>query len=360
MKRYSLAAGFVSRHVPVYRAPGNPCHIEDMPDLDSVTAVPGISAGHWTNLDGPTGCTAVLCPEGAVASVDVRGGAPGTRETDLLRPGNLVQQIHGVLLTGGSAYGLDAATGMMRWLEERGHGYPVSTGVVPIVAAAVLFDLPLGRGDIRPDAAAGYAACEAATTGPVEEGSVGAGTGATVAKALGPEPPRSLKGGIGTAAERTSSGITVGALVAVNSFGEIVDPATGRVVAGPRGEAPGTFADSLEVLRARPPLSPFSGQAREPNSTIGVVATDAALSKEDVYRLAVIAQTGLTRVIRPAHTPVDGDTVFALATCGNETPTDVLQLGALAARAVERAILRGILAAKGLAGVPSAREWTGD
>lgn len=329
-----------------------------MPELDSVTAVPGISAGHWTNLDGPTGCTAVLCPDGAVASVDVRGGAPGTRETDLLRPGNLVQQIHAVLLTGGSAYGLDAATGVMRWLEERGHGYPVSTGVVPIVAAAVLFDLPLGRGDIRPDAAAGYAACEAATAGPVAQGSVGAGTGATVAKALGPEPPRSLKGGIGTAAERTSSGITVGALIAVNSFGEIVDPETGRVVAGPRGEAPGTFADTLEALRSRPPLSPFSGQAQEQNSTIGVVATDAVLSKEEAYRLAVIAQTGLTRVIRPAHTPVDGDTVFALATCRNETPTDVLQLGALAARAVERAILRGVLAAKGLAGVPSAREWT--
>src|SRR3990170_3680065 len=158
-----------------------------MPELDSVTAVPGISVGHWTNLDGPTGCTAVLCPDGAVASVDVRGGAPGTRETDLLRPGNLVQQIHGVLLTGGSAYGLDAAAGVMRWLEERHHGYPVSTGVVPIVAAAVLFDLSLGRGDIRPDAAAGYAACEAAAAAPPAMGSVCAGTGATVAKALGVE-----------------------------------------------------------------------------------------------------------------------------------------------------------------------------
>jgi len=327
--------------------------------LDSITDIPGITVGHWTNVEGPTGCSVVLCPDGAVASADVRGGAPGTRETDLLRPGNLVQQVHAVLLTGGSAYGLDAAAGVMRWLEEREHGYPVSTGVVPIVAAAVLFDLPLGRGDIRPDADAGYRACQANDGGDVAQGSVGAGTGATVAKALGPEPPRSLKGGIGTAAEQTASGITVGALVAVNSFGEIVDPDTGHVVAGPRGEQPGTFVDSLEALRSRPPLSPFSGPSQEPNSTIGVVATDAVLTKEEAYRLAVIAQTGLTRVIRPAHTPVDGDTIFALATCRNETPTDVLQLGAMAARAVERAIIRGVMAADGLAGVPSVREWTG-
>ncbi|HSP54188.1 MAG TPA: P1 family peptidase, partial [Dehalococcoidia bacterium] len=223
----------------------------------------------------------------------------------------------------------------------------------------VLFDLSLGRGDVRPDAAAGYAACEAATGGVVEQGSVGAGAGATVAKALGPEPPSSLKGGIGTAAERTASGITVGAIIAVNSFGEIVDPNTGDVVAGPRGEQPGTFVDTLEVLRERPPLSPFSAPSLGPNSTIGVVATDAVLSKEDTYRLAVIAQTGLTRAIRPAHTPVDGDTIFALATGRNETPTDVLQLGALAARAVERAIVQGVRAARGLAGVPSVREWTG-
>lgn len=327
--------------------------------MDSITAVPGIAVGHWTAVEGPTGCTVVLCPDGALASADVRGGAPGTRETDLLRPGNLVQQVHAVLLAGGSAYGLDAAAGVVRWMEERGHGFPVSTGVVPIVSAAVLFDLTLGRGDIRPGADAGYQACQAAGGGAVAEGSVGAGTGATVAKVLGPEPPRSLKGGIGTAAERTASGITVGALVAVNSFGEIVDPGTGRVVAGPRGEQPGTFVDSLDALRSRPPLSPFSGPPGEPNSTIGVVATDAVLTKEDAYRLAVIAQTGLTRLIRPSHTPVDGDTIFALATCRNETPTDVLQLGALAARAVERAIIRGVMAAEGLAGVPSVREWTG-
>lgn len=327
---------------------------------DAITAVAGITVGHWTNENGPTGCTVVLCPDGAVASADVRGGAPGTRETDLLGPGNLVQQAHAVLLTGGSAYGLDAATGVMRWLEERGHGFPVTNGVVPVVPAAVLFDLGLGRGDIRPDAGAGYEACMAAADGPVEEGSVGAGTGATVAKALGPEAQRSLKGGIGTAAERTAAGVTVGALVAVNSFGEVVDPNTGGVVAGPRGERPGSFADTLEALRSRPPLSPFSGQAEGTNSTIGVVATDAVLTKEEACRLAVIAQTGLTRAIRPAHTPVDGDTIFALATCRNDAPTDVLQLGALAARAVERAIIRGVMAAKGLAGVPSVGEWTSE
>ena len=321
---------------------------------DAITAVGGLAVGHWTDLEGATGCTVVLCPQGAVASADVRGGAPGTRETDLLRPGSLVECVHAVLLTGGSAYGLDAAAGVMRWLEERGHGFPVPTSVVPIVPAAVLIDLSVGRADARPDAGSGYAACQSAGEGRIDEGSVGAGTGATVAKALGPE--RALKGGIGTAAERTASGITVAALIAVNSFGEIVDPDSGSVVAGPRGETPGAFASTLEALRQQPPLSPF---ARETNSTIGVVATDAVLTKEQAYRLAIIAQTGLTRAIRPAHTPVDGDTIFALATCRNDTPTDVLQLGALAARAVERAILRAVTTATGLAGVPSASEWVG-
>jgi len=319
---------------------------------DSVTAVAGLKAGHWSDLKAATGCTVVLCPEGAIASVDVRGGAPGTRETDLLRPGNLVDRVHAILLTGGSAYGLSAATGVMRWLEERGYGFGVTAGVVPIVPAAVLFDLTLGRADVRPDADAGHAACEAATSGAIEEGSVGAGTGATVAKALGPE--RALKGGIGTTAERTASGITVGALIAVNSFGEVADGG-GRVVAGPRGEEPGTFADTLEALRLRLPLSPFQGG----NSTIGVVATDAVLTKEDAYRLAVMAQAGLTRAIRPAHTPVDGDTIFSLATGRNGEPVDILQLGALAARGVERAIVKAVTMATGLAGVPSAGEWMG-
>ena len=326
-----------------------------MSQIDAITDIAGLKVGHWTQTEAATGCTVVLCEEGAVASADVRGGAPGTRETDLLRPGNLVDRVHAVLLTGGSAYGLDAAAGIMRWLEERGFGFPVPSGVVPIVVGAVLIDLSLGRPDLRPDAASGYAACQAAADGPVEEGSVGAGTGATLAKPLGLE--RALKGGIGTACERTASGVSVGALVAVNSFGEVIDPDSGRVVAAPRGEAPGSFVDTLEAIRARPPLSPF---AREPNSTIGVVATDAALSKGEAYRLAAMAQTGLTRAVRPAHTPVDGDTIFALATGRTQAEADVLQLGTLAARAVERAILRAVTAARGLAGIPSAREWTGD
>jgi L-aminopeptidase/D-esterase-like protein len=318
----------------------------------SITEVSGLSVGHWTDTDAATGCTVVLCPEGAVASVDVRGGAPATRETDLLRVGALVDRVHAVLLSGGSAYGLDAATGVMRWLEEHGHGFPVTTGVVPIVPAACVYDLGIGRGDIRPNADAGYDACEKATTGPVAEGSVGAGTGATVGKALGIE--RALKGGIGTAAETTDSGITVGALVVVNCWGEVVDPETAMVAGGPRGESPGAFASTIDALRKQAPLSPFATE----NSTIGVVATDAVLTKEQAYRLAVIAQTGLARAIRPVHTPVDGDAIFALATCRNDTPTDVLQLGALAARAVERSCVRAVLAATNLAGVPSAGEWT--
>jgi L-aminopeptidase/D-esterase-like protein len=321
-------------------------------EIDSIFSISGLRVGHWTHREAATGCSVVLCPEGAVAAADVRGGAPGTRETDLLRPGNLVECVHAVLLTGGSAYGLDAAAGVMRWLEERGHGFSVATGVVPIVVGAVLIDLSLGRADVRPDAESGYAACQAAAGRVLDEGCVGAGTGATVAKALGRE--RALKGGLGTACERTSSGVTVGALVAVNSFGEVVEPASGRVVAGPRGEGDGTFADTLEALRARPARSPF---AEESNSTIGVVATDAALTKEQAYRLAVMAQTGLARAIRPAHSPVDGDTIFALATGKSDAHPDLLQLGALAARAVERAIVRGVTQATGLAGVPSAREW---
>ncbi len=329
---------------------------------DGITAVPGLKAGHWTQTTGPTGCTVVLCPEGATASVDVRGGAPGTRNTELLRQGNLVDRIHAVLLTGGSEFGLDAATGVVRWLEERGYGFPVTNGVVPIVCAAVLFDLSLGDARVRPDAAAGYAACDAATDGPIEEGSVGAGTGATVAKVLGIE--RAIKGGIGMAAERTASGITIAAIVAVNCFGEVVDPDRGRVMAGPRGEKPGSFVATIEKLRREPPVSPFTATARveatgqAENTTIGVVATDAKLTKDQCCRLAVMAQAGLARTVRPAHTPVDGDTIFALSTGRIGAAIDLIQLGALAARAVEQAVVRAVTEARGLAGVPSAREWS--
>ena len=314
--------------------------------LDAITAVPGLRVGHWTNRRAATGCTVVLCEGGAVAAVDVRGGAPGTRETDVLRPGNLVDRVHAVLLSGGSAFGLDAATGVMRFLEERGVGVPTPGGPVPIVVGAVLYDLSIGRADVRPDADAGYAACQAARTGRFAQGSVGAGTGATVGKALG--HARAVKGGVGTAVEGLPGGTVVGALVAVNCFGEVVDPDSGRILAGARGEGRG-FASTLDVLRKRPPSLPFGAT----NSTIGVVATNARLTRDQAYRLAVMAHDGLARAVRPAHTPVDGDVFFAVATGAQEQAADLIALGALAARAVERAIVRGVTEAKGLAGVPS-------
>jgi len=320
--------------------------------LDAITAVPGLRVGHWTERRAATGCTVVLCEAGAVAAVDVRGGAPGTRETDVLRPGNLVDRVHGVLLSGGSAFGLDAATGVMRFLEERGVGFPTPGGPVPIVVGAVLYDLSIGRADVRPDADAGYAACRAARAGRFAQGSVGAGTGATVGKALG--PARAVKGGVGSAAEVLPGGVVVGALAAVNCFGEVVEPDTGRVLAGPRDEK-GGFAGTLDVLRpsAKGPSSPLFGAT---NSTIGVVATNARLTHEQAYRLAVMAHDGLARAVRPAHTLVDGDVFFALATGAGEATANVIALGALAARAVERAIMRGVTEARGLAGVPALRD----
>ena len=317
---------------------------------DAISAIPGLRVGHWTNRRAATGCTVVLCEGGAVAAVDVRGGAPGTRETDLLRPGSLVERIHAVLLSGGSAFGLDAAAGVMRYLEEQGVGFPTPGGLVPIVVGAVLYDLSIGRSDVRPDAAAGYAACRAAKGGRVSQGSVGAGSGATVGKALGME--RAVKGGIGTASERTAGDITVGALVAVNCLGEVVDPDSSRIVAGPRDEK-GGFLSTLDILRGRPPSGRSGGFT---NSTIGVVATNARLSREQAYRLAVMAHDGLARTVRPAHTPVDGDVFFSLATGATEAPVDLITLGALGARAVERAIVRAVTEARGLAGVPSLAE----
>jgi len=318
---------------------------------DAITAIPGLRVGHWTNRRAASGCTVVLCEGGAVAAVDVRGGAPGTRETDLLRPGNLVERVHAVLLSGGSAFGLDAAGGVMRYLEEQGVGFPTPGGPVPIVVAAVLYDLSVGRSNVRPDAAAGYAACRAAKGGRISQGSVGAGSGASVGKALGME--RALKGGIGTACERAAGDIIVGALVAVNCFGEIVDPDSGRILAGPRDEK-GGFLSTLDILRGRPPSALSGGFT---NSTIGVVATNARLNRDQAYRLAMMAHDGLSRAVRPAHTPVDGDVFFALATAVTETPVDPITLGALAARAVERAIVRAVTEARGLAGVPSLGEW---
>jgi L-aminopeptidase/D-esterase-like protein len=306
----------------------------------AITDVAGLSVGHWTEPRRPTGCTVVLCPQGAVAGVDVRGGAPGTRETDLLRPGNLVDCVHAVLLTGGSAFGLDAATGVMRWLEERGHGLAVGPAVVPIVPAAVLFDLWIGDGRIRPDAAAGYAACEAAGTAAPAQGNAGAGAGATVGKLFG--IGRAMKGGIGTAS-LAAGGVTVGALVAVNALGDVLD-ADGSVIAGARS------ADGRRLLGSASALRRGEGPAHAPAgsaTTIGVVATDATLTKAQANKLASLAHHGLSRSVSPL-TMSDGDTLFALAT-GRTGMADLSLLGSLAADAVAAAIRQAVRAADPLA-----------
>ena len=301
----------------------------------SITAVPGIRVGHWTDLEAGTGCSVVLCEEAVSVGVDVRGAAPATRETDLLRAGTLVGRAHAVLLTGGSAFGLDAASGAMRFLEERGIGVPTFAAKVPVVSAAALYDLGLGRADVRPDAAAGYAACLAATDAEVAEGCVGAGTGATVAKRLG--PGGAIKGGIGSAARSLEGGIVVGALVAVNAVGSIYDPCTGMVIAEPRQTA--------ETVRA------LFGT----NTTIGVIATNARLDSPAANRLAMLGHDGLALAIRPAHTQYDGDTLFAISLPSAETrPLDFALIGEAAAQAVAEAVVRGVRAATALHGVPAA------
>lgn len=315
---------------------------------NAITDVLGIEVGHYTDLSAVTGCTVVLCREGAVAGVDVRGSAPGTRETDLLRPVNLVQQVHAVVLSGGSAYGLDVASGVMRWLEERGIGFSVGVGVVPIVPAAVLFDLTIGRADIRPNAEAGYAACQVTGGGPVTEGSIGAGTGATVGKLFG--PGFAVKGGLGTAARQIANGVTVGALVAVNAFGDVVDPATGTLVAGPRDPSHGGMVCTLERMGGDLSQTMFGFAL---NTTLAVVATDAVLTKEGANKMAQMAHDGLAQAIRPAHTMWDGDAVFALATGKSGVTGDVTLLGALAAALLAQAVIRAVCQATALGGIPA-------
>ncbi len=323
--------------------------------LDTITAVRGIRVGHTTDLDAATGCTVVLCEAGAVGGVDVRGAAPGTRETDALRPGNLVGVVHAVVLAGGSAFGLAAADGVMRYLAERGVGFFYAGRHIPIVPAAILMDLAIGRPDVHPGPEDGYRAAEAASDGPVSEGSVGAGTGATVAKTLGMD--HALKGGVGTAAERLPGGVVVGALAAVNAAGDIVDPSTGALVAGPRAE-PGRFERSLDVIRQGRAWRFDRPDTGREHTTLVVVATNVRLTKEQANRLATVAHDGLARTIVPAHAMGDGDAVFALAT--GELEVDVAgerAVQALAPLAVERAVLRAVHAATGLAGIPSAAEW---
>jgi L-aminopeptidase/D-esterase-like protein len=313
----------------------------------SITDVPGISVGHWTDVDAITGCTVVLPDRPAVAGVDVRGAAPGTRETDLLRPGNLVRAVHGVVLAGGSAFGLDAAGGVVRYLRERGVGFAFGAGVIPIVPGAILFDLNIGSADRWPDAEAGYAAAANASPS-CPEGSVGAGTGATVGKTLGPE--RAMKGGVGTASERTSGGLIVGALAAVNASGEVIEPRTGRMLAGARRDD-GTFEEMTEALRAGTFWRP---EAPIEDTVLVVVATNADLTKEQANRLATVCHDGIARAVRPAHTQGDGDIIFTLATGDYALAAyDDRVVEALATRAVERAIVRGVMCATSLGGVPS-------
>jgi L-aminopeptidase/D-esterase-like protein len=320
---------------------------------DALTDVAGLAVGHFTHPERATGCSVVLCPQGAVCGVDVRGGAPGTRETDLLRPENIVDRVHALLLTGGSAFGLDAAAGVMRWLEEQGHGYPVGPARVPIVPAAVLFDLWHGDTRIRPDAAAGYAACAAASAAKPAQGSVGAGAGASVGKLWGIE--RAMKGGIGSASLRVA-GITVAALVAVNATGDVLDE-DHEVIAGARKSASsGALQHSLQaLLRGELPERLQAGTA----TTIGVIATDAALDKAQCAKLASMAHDGLARAIVPAHTPYDGDTLFALATGASARSVNLALLGALAAEVAARAVISAVRHATALPGLPAVRDRSG-
>lgn len=318
---------------------------------DAITDVPGIMVGHAHDTQAITGCTVVLCTDGAVGGVDQRGGAPGTRETDLLRPMHLVEHVHAVLLSGGSAFGLDAAGGVMSFLEERQIGYDVGVARVPIVPAAILFDLAIGAADVRPDQAMGRAACEVASNGPIARGSVGAGTGACVGGLLG--PGFQMKGGIGTASVDLGEGLVVGALVAVNALGDVIDPDTGKIVAGLRLPPDGKdFANTLLMMRQMG--SQLPRRAAPENTVIGVIATNAALTKEQANKVAQMAHDGLARAICPAHTLFDGDTLFALST--GTVQADVNLIGAYAADVVARAILDGVKEAASLGGRPAYRD----
>jgi L-aminopeptidase/D-esterase-like protein len=311
-----------------------------------ITDVEGIKVGHFTETRRPTGCTVILYERGAVAGVDVRGSAPGTRETDLLKPTNLVDKVNAIVLSGGSAFGLDSAGGVMRYLEEHDAGYATAAGKVPIVPAAILYDLNVGDGKIRPNADAGYKACNSAKTGPVEEGSVGAGAGATVGK-IGVGKP--MKGGIGSSSIKISNGLVVGAIVAVNCVGDVIDPKTGKIVAGARTADGKGFLNIMQSLRSgRTGTSPL-GQ----NTTIGVVATNARFDKTQMTKIAEMAHDGLARAINPTHTPSDGDTLFAMSTGTSNAAANLTTIGALAAEAVSEAILRAVIKAKSVPGFPS-------
>jgi L-aminopeptidase/D-esterase-like protein len=313
-----------------------------------LTSVKGIRVGHFTLKERPTGCTVILADGGAVASVDVRGAAPATRETDLLEPGALVERINAIVLSGGSAYGLDAASGVMRYLEEHKVGFEFGGAYVPIVPGASLFDLPVGDPRIRPDAECGYRAAQAASAGTIAEGSVGAGAGATVGKSGGLK--RAMKGGIGTAAVVLPNGVVVAALVAVNARGDIVDPATGQIVAGVRSPDGKGFSDARTLIREGIDETPMQ------NTTLAVVATNAALTKAQARRIATMAHDGFARAIVPAHTMSDGDLVFTLATGTHPGEANLTTIGQAATEAVVEAILRAVREATGVPGFPAVRD----
>jgi L-aminopeptidase/D-esterase-like protein len=319
------------------------------PVTKGLTDVPGIKVGHFTLSERPTGCTVILAEAGAVAGVDVRGMAPATRETDVLNPVNLVQIAHAIVLSGGSAFGLDAASGVMRYLEEHKIGFLFGQAYVPIVPAAALFDLSVGDGRIRPNADCGYQAARAASNAAVVEGNIGAGAGATVGKAGG--LGRAMKGGIGTASITMPNGLIVAALVATNGMGDVIDPENGQVIAGVRTPDGKSFADARKLLRS----GEIKFRAGE-NTTLGVIATNAVLTKTEAKRVAEMAHDGYARSIVPAHTPVDGDTIFTLATGAKTGPADAGLIGVLAADVMAQAVVRSVRQATGIPGFPAAKD----
>ncbi len=317
----------------------------------TLTAVPGIKVGHVTMAERPTGCTVILTEAGAVAGVDVRGAAPGTRETDVLNPVNSIQQVHAIVLAGGSAFGLDAASGVMRYLDEKNVGFKLGVINVPIVPAAILMDLAVGGNPkVRPTADCGYRAAQSASADPVAEGNVGAGAGATVGKTAGAN--RAMKGGLGSSSITLPDGLIVSALIAVNAVGDVIDPSTGKVVAGVRTEDGKGLADARVLLRTGAlPQSRIGG-----NTTIGVIATNATLTKAQATKVAQMAHDGLARTISPAHTAADGDTIFALATGARTGADDVGRIGGLAAEVVADAVVRAVREATSIPGYPAARD----
>jgi L-aminopeptidase/D-esterase-like protein len=323
--------------------------IEAQPGNTTLTAVPGIKVGHHTLAAGPTGCTVILAEAGATAGVDVRGAAPATRETDLLNPVNLVQQVYAISLSGRSVFGLDSASGVVKYLEERKIGVAYGNTHVPIVPGASIFDLGVGDPTIRPTADCGYQAANAASAAPVAEGNVGAGAGATIGKVAG--MTRAMKAGAGSAALTLPNGLIVAAMVIVNAIGDVIDPATGQIIAGARTQDGRSFADARKMLRQG--AVSFTGAG---NTTLGVVATNATLTKTQATRVAQMAHDGYARAISPVHTTVDGDLIFTLATGVRPGNVDVGVIGALAAEVMADAIARAARQATGLPGIPAVRD----